>query len=153
MNTQYIVFLTIALTGTSCHGSHFLDGILAATNGSSCVSTFIFIGALGYLGVALYEEINRPELLFFKAAQNNSPSTIDRLNEQGLNINPSPYEGWAPLMHAINHNNARAVQLLLDAGADPRQVDRYGQTALDLALRHNCVAIIEILQRWQPIGG
>lgn len=50
------------------------------------------------------------------------------------------------LVFAIKERNAKAVQLLLDLGANPNQVIRENYTAIDLAKEENIREILEVLK-------
>lgn len=45
--------------------------------------------------------------------------------------------GTTALMYAARHGHSDAVRVLLEAGANPSQVDRWGQTALHLAAMYD----------------
>ena len=52
-----------------------------------------------------------------------------------------------PLHEAARHGHTRVVEMLLEAGADPRRVDANGRTPLDLAAAQGHTAIVERLER------
>ena len=52
-----------------------------------------------------------------------------------------------PLHEAARQGHAQIVEMLLEAGADPRRVDANGRTPLDLAAAQGHTAIVERLER------
>ena len=52
-----------------------------------------------------------------------------------------------PLHEAARRGHLEVVNLLLEAGADPRREDATGRTPLDLAVAASHTAIVERLQR------
>jgi ankyrin repeat protein len=49
-------------------------------------------------------------------------------------------------MHAASHGKLRVVEILLDAGADPRAVSENGKTALGLAREQGRSEVIALLE-------
>jgi ankyrin repeat protein len=52
-----------------------------------------------------------------------------------------------PLHEAARLGHVQIVEMLLEAGADPRRVDAEGRTPLDLAAAKGHTAIVERLER------
>jgi ankyrin repeat protein len=59
-------------------------------------------------------------------------------------------EGRTPLLRAIEADDVQAVQMLLDAGANPRLPDLAGTTPLDHAKRRGNTRIIELIEAAEP---
>jgi len=56
--------------------------------------------------------------------------------------------GWPPLMHAIHKDQKKAVEALLDAGADPNERSSGGSTALIMAAGYGNTAIVRLLLKY-----
>ncbi|KAF4471363.1 ankyrin [Fusarium albosuccineum] len=70
------------------------------------------------------------------AAQRGMTSTVETLLRFGADPNINTPNGHSPLMFASEARNSGGIRLLLDAGADVRQCDVEGQTALHYAAGH-----------------
>ncbi|KAF5006582.1 hypothetical protein FDECE_7057 [Fusarium decemcellulare] len=70
------------------------------------------------------------------AAQRGMTSTVETLLRLGADPNINTPNGHSPLMFASEARNSGGIRLLLDAGADVRQCDVEGQTALHYAAGH-----------------
>lgn len=62
-----------------------------------------------------------------------SPAAVSVLLKHGANANGRLPDGRTPLMLAVSQTSVDCVQLLLDAGADPKLRDRSGKDALRYA--------------------
>ncbi|KAF9660217.1 MULTISPECIES: ankyrin repeat domain-containing protein [Tenacibaculum] len=78
-----------------------------------------------------------PEVLELLVAHKDAQKYID---DQGLN------NGYTPLHDAIWHNNPKAAQVLIDAGARLDLKTYEGDTPLDLAKRYNYTEIIKVIE-------
>ena len=67
------------------------------------------------------------------------------LLQRGADVNAKTSWASTPLDEAIQRNQAPMVQLLLDAGAEPRLADGAGESALFLAARAGTREIVEAL--------
>ena len=76
-------------------------------------------------------------------ARRNDAAELQRLGTAAAGVRDE-FERTA-LMHAADSGAPRAVQTLLELGADPRAADRVGTTALMLAVGHADTQIAEIL--------
>jgi ankyrin repeat protein len=65
--------------------------------------------------------------------------------ENGVNVDALGFENFTALHNAVIGSHAEMVQLLLENGADPTLVNRYGDTAIQLAQRHEKEEILEFL--------
>jgi ankyrin repeat protein len=66
-------------------------------------------------------------------------------------INICSDEGGTPLMMACEHNLVEVVSILLEKGADPSIKRQDGVTAIEIAIRNNCLPILKLLfQATQP---
>lgn len=72
------------------------------------------------------------------------PDIIKPLLAAGANIEARDQQGQTPLIWASF--NANAVQMLLDAGADPEPVTNNGDTALKRAQRNGCKLCADLIQ-------
>lgn len=55
--------------------------------------------------------------------------------------------GWTPLFYGVARGDARMVQLLLDAGANPMHLDLAGWSAFMHAVADDKPWIVKVLQR------
>ncbi|WP_438824076.1 ankyrin repeat domain-containing protein [Bacillus sp. JJ1503] len=72
------------------------------------------------------------------------------LTTTGINVNHTNFVGWTPLIEAIILNDGgpkqqTIIQLLIEHGADPQMVDKYGVTPLELAREKGYSEIEKIL--------
>jgi len=75
-----------------------------------------------------------------------------KLVEMGANLNIKTSSfGWTALHGAVIWNNIKAVELLVEAGADPSIKTNKGKTALDLAIQENYTNIIDYLSEEIPL--
>jgi len=68
--------------------------------------------------------------------------------ERGANVSEkySDYYVATPIWYAANNGDVEIVKYLLDNGANPTQVNRYGWTPLRQAKFHNHTEVIELLE-------
>jgi ankyrin repeat protein len=79
------------------------------------------------------------------AARTGDTDLIRRLADAGTDLNaPAGVNNWTPLMHAIHKNQAKAVEVLLIAGADANAVSGR-TTALVMAAGYGQTDIVRIL--------
>ena len=75
---------------------------------------------------------------------------IDRvavhLEEGKIDVNVTEQYGRTPMMHAALHGRTKVVEMLLNAGADPKIKSREGFTAKDYAEREGMVDIVNLLK-------
>ena len=81
----------------------------------------------GLCGSAVWAD-EQSDLFFAAKAGNNS--RLEKLLEQGLDVNSRDAQGNTPLILAARDENARTVDFLLKHGADPNARDRNGDSAL-----------------------
>ena len=67
------------------------------------------------------------------AAATGSLAAVKLLVAAGAPVNARQQEGWAPLHEAVNRNDLEMIRYLLAHGADPRQQNDQGKSALTLA--------------------
>jgi ankyrin repeat protein len=81
------------------------------------------------------------------AARNGASDAIAVLVAAGANVNGRDAGGnrWSPLQHAVHTQQPRAVQALLDQGADPNASDPGGATALFMAADSLDPAMVTLL--------
>lgn len=70
---------------------------------------------------------------FYRAARGGSTRILRRLHELGSEVDAPSWDGWTPLMEAIEKQRFEAVPCLLELGANPQSQTQYGETPLSLA--------------------
>lgn len=90
--------------------------------------------------------------LIYAITASSSPEVLTALIEAGADVNVAAQGGWTPLMYAARDGNAKTVQLLLFAGADPSLVNDEGNSAYDIALRNPAIASGRLLARLQELS-
>jgi len=66
----------------------------------------------------------------------------------GANPNELMEDALTPLMLVVDDDGSiEQTRLLLDAGADPRRVNKHGETALSIAEKHGATEITSLLHR------
>ena len=78
------------------------------------------------------EEVITHELIF-----NNKIVEIQKLLENGTDIDQKDKYGLTPLMYAVSCNNEELVKLFLEKEADVNLSNKYGCTALFFAVFNN----------------
>jgi ankyrin repeat protein len=92
------------------------------------------VNARKILGSGVNSELSVGETALIRAAQLDAFGLLCLLLENGADANiAAEFCGDTALMHAIQRRNLRAVERLLDAGADPNATDKRGRRPLDMA--------------------
>lgn len=90
------------------------------------------------------------------SASDRSPATVALLLEHHAYIDASSPNGSTPLMLAAMYGDGRSVDILLEAGADPRLVNQLGLNAIDFAQRAGRSTVAEkiagAIRALQPKG-
>ena len=81
----------------------------------------------------------------------SQPDTIQLLIDRGANLRAKSKHGTSVLHVAVKSNNLIAVNMLLEAGADPLSRNDFGQLPLDLALREGYKEVEERLRLELPL--
>ena len=84
----------------------------------------------------LKDKDGRTDLM--KACALGNEWQIKNLLESGAKVNLQDKDGWTALMYAVRYSESlTAVNLLLDADADPNLTNNYGSSALLIAVSYN----------------
>jgi ankyrin repeat protein len=67
------------------------------------------------------------------------------LLDHGINLNDCGFFNIPPLIRAVLYGKSKALQALIEGGADKNIKDEQGRTALELAKKYNHPEIIKIL--------
>lgn len=70
----------------------------------------------------------------------------------GADLSQKNFSGRTPLHFAALHDRTEAIEFLLDHGADPRCVDKLGETAADLAEAARAAGAIRLLAPFKQNG-
>jgi ankyrin repeat protein len=74
------------------------------------------------------------------------------LVEAGAPVGAQQQKGWTPLHEAVNRNDLEMTRYLLAHGADPRQQNEEGKSAIGLAADKGVVDILRALKAG-PVAG
>lgn len=80
------------------------------------------------------------------AVRANDPAAIERALEAGDSVDTVDFDGRTALHLAVATNAVDAARALLDHGADPNAVDRFGLGPLFRAVFDDRVALVELLR-------
>lgn len=80
-----------------------------------------------------------------KASASGNTATIQKLINEGANINEPDGRGYTPLMHAVWSGKIETVKVLINKGADINAKDSYGYTPLLWAIYYGYVDIANLL--------
>ena len=75
----------------------------------------------------------------------NDPSKIRLLLDQGIDLNDCGFFNIPHIIRAVLYGKSKALQAILEGGADKNIKDSQGRTALELAKKYNHPEIVEIL--------
>lgn len=73
------------------------------------------------------------ETKVIEAAKNGDRETLEKLLDEGADVNEQDEHGWTPLNWAAGAGDVETVQLLLDKGADVTKTGRDNRTPLMIA--------------------
>jgi len=79
-------------------------------------------------------------------AASKSFEVVQLLVEAGAPVNAQQQKGWTPLHEAVRQGNEAMVRLLLAHGADPKQQNEDGKSAIGLAADETKPAILKLLK-------
>lgn len=143
------IAVSIADAGGNIHDYLPHSGVtglmMAAQKGNlECVEFLIARG----VDVNAVSTTQETALLFAVIAVNqHTHAVIASLLLAGANINHANKNGLTPLMLATSRKQEGVVKQLLDAGADARAVNGFGQNAMDIAFENNDQAIMGLLNQ------
>jgi len=80
------------------------------------------------------------------AAAGKSFETVRLLVEAGAPVNAKQHKGWAPLHEAVLSRDVEMTRYLLAHGADPKQQNDEGKSAIGLAAEAGEAAILKLLK-------
>ncbi|SRR6266567_5861374 len=80
------------------------------------------------------------------SAVTNSLETVKMLVEAGAPVNAKQDKGWAPLHEAVNRGDVEMTRYLLAHGADPKQQNDDGKSAIGLAADKGNQDILKLLK-------
>lgn len=86
---------------------------------------------------------------FLYACAENDLHTVKRMVVGGVDINTSDYDKRTGLHVAASEGNFEVCQYLLEHGADCTRGDRWNNTPLDDAIKHNFYNIIELINNYK----
>ena len=86
-----------------------------------------------------------PNIQLVSAILANDPSKIRLLLDQGIDLNDCGFFNIPPLIRAVLYGKSKALQALIEGGANKNIKDKQGRTALELAKKYNHPEIVEIL--------
>ncbi len=146
------LFLLPSLSGMQSYTQKELNEkvVAAAYRGdSSCVK-----GLLGLRADVNYQQPNPPFYTPLLAAAYEARAELCKyLIEQRANVNAVDANGDSPLMHTIKAKVLLAFKILIEAGANPNQINKKGKTALILAshcAHHKAIGILLPLALYTP---
>lgn len=93
------------------------------------------------------------ETALVHAARNGDDEIARLLLDRGARVDGCGKEGVTALMWAVQQGNNRLAMLLLQRGASPFRVSRAGQSAQELARRHNRFEILRDISLIAAIEG
>jgi ankyrin repeat protein len=72
-----------------------------------------------------------------KASTKGDSLAVQKLINDGANINEQDSAGVTPLMYAVSNGDYKLVKMLIDKGADVKVKDKYGYTAFHYAINYD----------------
>lgn len=89
-----------------------------------------------------YLELDRNMLA---ASLNEDIQEMQRLLDEGADINVQDIKGWTPLCNAVNDDNIEVALFLLNRGANVNARDMYNSTPLHEAVRGGDIEMVTML--------
>ncbi|HET7789771.1 MAG TPA: ankyrin repeat domain-containing protein [Gemmatimonadales bacterium] len=89
---------------------------------------------------------NPMKITALHSAVTNSLESVKALVGAGAPVNAKQDKGWAPLHEAVNRGDLEMTRYLLEHGADPRQQNDAGTSAIGLAAEKNAPEILKLLK-------
>lgn len=86
-----------------------------------------------------------PNIQLVNAIFADDSSKIRLLLEMGIDLNDGGFFNIPPLIRAALYGKSKALQALIEGGADKNIKDKQGRTALEWAKKYNHPEIVEIL--------
>ncbi len=80
------------------------------------------------------------------AAAGRHFAVVKLLVEAGAPVNTTQQEGWTPLQEAVQHADLEMTRYLLAHGADPKQQNDAGKSAVGMAAEAGNVEILKLLK-------
>ncbi len=80
------------------------------------------------------------------AAVTGNAEAVKLLVDAGAPVNAKQDQGWTPLHEAVNRNDLEMTRYLLAHGADPRQQNDAGTSAIGLAAEKGFVEVLKLLK-------
>jgi len=84
------------------------------------------------------------------AAAGRSFEAVKLLVDAGAPVNGRQQEGWTPLQEAVQSGDVEMTRYLLAHGADPRQQNDAGKSAIGLAAERGNAEILKLLKARAP---
>ena len=82
-----------------------------------------------------------------EAARTDDAKTVQKLINEGADVNAKDEQGWSALMHAADQGHQAILELLLAQGADVNVKDQFGRTALSRAAVAGHPTTVQLLER------
>ncbi|XP_042833058.1 ankyrin repeat domain-containing protein 26-like [Panthera tigris] len=133
-------------------GYHIRDRDLRKIHKAACVGNVVQVHQILFLGengVDDRDKMNRTALHL--ACANGHPEVVTLLVERKCHLNLCDHENRIALMKAVQCQEEKCVNLLLENGADPNIRDVSGNTALHYAAFGDNISIIEKLLLYNAI--
>ncbi len=97
-----------------------------------------------------YADLKFDEMpLIVYAASSEDPDCLVALLDAGADPNATGIDGTTALMRACLHDNARMINLLLSAGANPQQHDQTGLTAVEIIRKYGSHETRTLLKKYR----
>jgi uncharacterized protein len=80
------------------------------------------------------------------SAVTGSFDAVKLLVEAGAPVNATQHLGWTPLHEAVNRNDIAMTRYLLAHGADPKQQNEAGTSAIGIAAEKGQVEVLKLLK-------
>ena len=80
-----------------------------------------------------------------RASAKGDYQAVQKLVQNGVNINEADSNGSTPLMHAISERKVDVAKYLIESGADLKAKDKYGHDALIYAVENRQIEIMKLL--------